>query len=108
MKTRGRDGWTRLSAPGDKLGTRWRHDASGIEVRHCGHPTANHPYYIAMDAFPRRCVMSFNGFGWATLIVALEVAERIHSGELQVTIDNCGDATARVPTMICDGREVCS
>lgn len=38
-------GWTRLSTPGDKLRSMWRHE-SGILVRHCGHPTAIRPYYL--------------------------------------------------------------
>jgi hypothetical protein len=41
-KTRGRDGWERLSGG---TGGKWRHLASGWIVRHCGHPTALWPYY---------------------------------------------------------------
>lgn len=42
---RAREGWERLSQPGDKCRAHWRHTASGWEVFHCGHPTANWPYY---------------------------------------------------------------
>jgi hypothetical protein len=41
---RARAGWERLSRPGDKCSGHWLH-VSGWEVRHCGHPTANWPYY---------------------------------------------------------------
>ncbi len=37
--------WVRLSLPGDKLRALWRHPATGWIIRHCGHPTANWPYY---------------------------------------------------------------
>jgi hypothetical protein len=40
-KPRGRKGWTRIAGG---CGGRWRHDASGWIVAHCGHPTALWPY----------------------------------------------------------------
>jgi len=39
-------GWTRVPATGDKCGARWIHSSSGWIVQHCGHPTANFPYYV--------------------------------------------------------------
>lgn len=45
-----RDGWTRAGTEG-KLGAIYTHDVSGWVIRHCGHPTANWPYYgISPDA----------------------------------------------------------
>ena len=43
--------WTRMSerrADGKyhTIDGRWVHDATGYYVLHCGHPTANYPYYI--------------------------------------------------------------
>jgi hypothetical protein len=38
--------WTRFPGPnGGGCGAQWRH-VSGHVVQHCGHPTANFPYYI--------------------------------------------------------------
>lgn len=37
-----RPGWVRLRGG---VGGRWRHEATGWEVRHCGHPTALWPYF---------------------------------------------------------------
>ena len=40
-----RTGWTRLSDPkAGKCAQRWRHDASGLELEHAGHPTALWPW----------------------------------------------------------------
>lgn len=48
--SRVRAGWERIVPPGarpdSKLDAIYRHVASGIEIRHCGHPTANFPYLI--------------------------------------------------------------
>ncbi len=43
---RSRPGWTQLRKPdpGSKGGV-WEHEESGWQVIHCGHPTANFPYY---------------------------------------------------------------
>jgi hypothetical protein len=35
--------WT---ATGESLRRIWTHTVSGYRVRHCGHPTAHHPYFI--------------------------------------------------------------
>ena len=29
----------------------WKHRATGVIVRHCGHPTALRPYYVPEDPF---------------------------------------------------------
>lgn len=53
--------WTRIR-PGY-----WRH-VSGWEARHCGHPTANWPYYLlAPDG---RMVVSEAGYGFKTIKLA--------------------------------------
>lgn len=65
--------WERLSAAGDKCSGHWRH-ASGWEVRHCGHPTANWPYY-AVD-MEGRMVLASNGRGFRTLDEAQAEVER--------------------------------
>ena len=94
-----RAGWTRLSAPGDKCRARWVHNASRWIVMHCGHPTANWPYYLAGDpvlAHGAELVVSFNGLGFQTLEAAMSVVERIVAGELTVTRERCEPGVARV------------
>lgn len=76
MKSRA--GWTRLSAPGDKVGATWRHDASGWLVRHCGHPTANWPYYAIDPAHgERRVVVSSGGLAFRRLADAVFAVEDV-------------------------------
>lgn len=91
-----REGWTRLSAPGHKLSACWRHDASGWEVRHCGHPTANWPYYAVDPAHQERATVTSSGHGFGSLLIACETVEAILRGELVATNERCGDRTRRV------------
>lgn len=91
-------GWTRLSAPGDKCGARWRHEASGWEVKHCGHPTANWPYHAADPEHPGRVVVSHNGKGFRKLLDAMAAVEDVLSGTLVATNERCGPSTRRVLT----------
>ena len=103
---RSRAGWTRLSWPGDKCGAHWRHDQSGYEVKHCGHPTALYPYTIHDPAFPLDIVMSHNGMGWAALEVALTVAEKLSWGRLLHTTDGVTGTNCRiVPGITCEGAD---
>lgn len=79
-----RAGWTRLSPTGAcKTVGRFRHDASGLVVRHCGHPTALWPYMI-LPADGGRAIVSWTGHGFKTLAVAMDVAERVARGGLSV------------------------
>lgn len=94
--SKGRDGWTRLSLPGDKLGAHWRHDASGWEVRHCSHPTSNYPYHGTDPSRPERVVVTHNGRGFDCLGTALAIVEAIVAGTLVATEDRCGPLTLRV------------
>lgn len=108
-KTRGgREGWTRMSAPGNKCGARWRHDTSGWLVRHCGHPTANWPYYATDPDDPEeRVVVTHNGKGWRRLAEAMETVEGVLSGRLVATNERCGPRTRRVlsPAELATERE---
>lgn len=94
----GRPGWRRLSAPGDKCGARWRHEASGWEVKHCGHPTANWPYHAADPEHPGRVVVTHNGKGFRKLVEAMQAVEDVLTGALVATNERCGPATRRVLT----------
>lgn len=91
-----RVGWIRLSIPGDKCGTHWRHVASGWEVMHCGHPTANWPYRLVDPSRPRHCTVSVDGHGFRRLDIAMDVVERVLRSELVVTTERCERHVARV------------
>lgn len=73
-------GWQRLSAPGDKCGAHWRHEASGWQVRHCGHPTANWPYYAIDPAHEECATVSANGRGFRSLKAAFAAVESVIDG----------------------------
>lgn len=97
---RERAGWSRISAPGDKCGALWRHDATGWRVKHCGHPTANWPYYGLDPADPEeRATVTHNGHGFRTLEVAFDCIEAVLRGELVATNNNCGPRTRRICTV---------
>lgn len=95
MRRRGRDGWERLSPPGPTCWGKFRHVASGFEVHHCGHPTANWPYLILAPKVPAALV-SFNGLGFESLVAAQATAERLASGDLRL-VRRAG--VPRVPVM---------
>lgn len=86
-------GWTRLH--GGKFG-HWRHDATGWEIQHCGHPTANWPFSLRDPRRPGLCIVSFNGNGFVHLAVGFQVVERILAGELGVTTARCVPGIGRV------------
>jgi len=96
VSRRSRPGWEK-ARPNVKgwdwiLPSRW-------EVRHCGHPTASWPFYLLAPggSLP---IVSFNGYGFAALAVAQEVAERLARGELAwETVDG----VALVPTVTATG-----
>ena len=91
-----REGWTRLSDPKKgKCEAHWQH-TSGWEIRHCGHPTANWPYYLQDPERQELCVMTHNGLGFATLKCAMLAVEEIAAGRAQATTDNCVGGVARV------------
>lgn len=73
---RQREGWRRLSRPGDKCSALWLHEDSGWRVRHCGHPTANYPYYAVDPERPREPV-GVHGRGFTSLLEACEGVEHI-------------------------------
>ena len=68
-----RAGWTRLSPRGALTCCgHFRHE-SGWEILHCGHPTANWPYYaVAPDG---RTWIAGNGHGFRTLAIAMAAVE---------------------------------
>lgn len=93
-----RPGWARLSPPGNKCATHWRHE-SGWEVRHCGHPTANYPYSATDPNDPEdRVCVTHNGKGFKTLAVAFDAIEGVLAGRLIATNERCGARTRRICT----------
>ena len=60
---------------------------NGYEVHHCGHQTANYPYYLVTPA--GLMVVSHNGHGFVRAAWAQEVAEGLASGRFTATNDGC-------------------
>lgn len=86
-----RAGWTRLSKPGDKCNATWLHDASGWLVRHCGHPTANWPYYAQDPAHGEaRVVVAQSGYAFRRLADALEAVEAVIEGRATIVFIGVG------------------
>jgi hypothetical protein len=87
--------WVRLSEPGDKLRALWFHRPSRWRVRHCGHPTANWPYYAESPEFPEM-VVTHNGRGWRTAELARAALDEVMAGTAVVTADRCVAGVRRV------------
>jgi hypothetical protein len=62
------EGAWRRGGPAGKLGAWYFHGPSGWTVHHCGHPTANFPYYILTKDGDR--VLAPNGRGFQRLEIA--------------------------------------
>jgi hypothetical protein len=62
-----------------KIGRFDRHDATGWEVHHCGHPTANWPWYAISPE--GESVASDGGYAWRKLDVARTHIEELVAGE---------------------------
>lgn len=66
--------WIRLGdIIGDPKFATHLHSASGWTVKHCGHPTANYPYYCVSPA--GRTLIAPNGRGFTLLKLAKAAAE---------------------------------
>jgi hypothetical protein len=76
--------WIHLSGPGEKCGGAWLHH-SGWEVHHCGHPTANWPYYLVSPKNRRRIVIAHSGRGFKTLAAAQTVVKGLVSGYFRLS-----------------------
>lgn len=97
------DRWVRESPAQGTVWTRWRDKLSGWKLQHCGHPTANWPYYLIDPDHPDKTTVSFNGFGFKTVAVCKEVIERLSAGELRTSDENCGATTRCVLGVTADG-----
>ena len=92
-----RSDWQRLSAPGDKCSAHWAHPNSGWEVLHCGHPTANWPYWLREpNRRDGRIVVSHNGRGFRTLADAFAAVNGVLDESLVVSDPHGDDAPLRI------------
>lgn len=83
-----RPGWERLSPPNNKIGAMWKH-SSGWTVEHCGHATANWPYFLIDPRRPDHTTVSFNGLGFKNLEAAMITVESLAAGLAKTTTENC-------------------
>lgn len=90
-----RRNWTRLSNPRDKCATHWEH-ASGWTLRHCGHPTANWPYYAISPEHPDDVVVTHNGLGFKTLAEGMRSIELVLAGRARFTDERCVAGVRRI------------
>lgn len=93
-----RSAWVRLPGRSGKLDARYLHTASGWIVRHCGHATANWPYYAVDPAHPDVPTVTHNGLGFQTIDRAFSAIEKVLRGELVATDVRCGHRTRRITT----------
>lgn len=76
---------------------------SGWEARHCGHPTANWPYWLLDPAHPDATTVSYSGHGFRNSGVAMDVVEAILAGRATTTDEDCADGVRRVPELTAGG-----
>ena len=86
--------WTRLGNPKYTCHGVFLH-SSGWMVKHCGHPTANWPYYIEQPG-RTETIVSFNGRGFRTAAIAKLVVEAVVAGQLTISTENCVPGIAAV------------
>jgi hypothetical protein len=89
-------GWRRLTPPGVKF-VELLHQ-SGWRVRHCGHPTANWPYYLSGPGMDE-CIVSWVGRGFRHLDAAQFAVEMILRGDTRV-VDGMVEHVSAIGTMI--------
>ena len=73
--------WERIPGPAE-LGSKGIihiHTPSRMQVHHCGHPTANFPYFI-LDIQNERRILAPNGRGFQRLNEAKQHVEHLHNG----------------------------
>ena len=77
--------------------------ASGWKITHCGHPTANWPYYLAA---PDRTetIVSHNGRGFVSIAICKDVVSKILAGEYKLTTENCCPNIATVENVTAFGE----
>jgi len=98
-------GWTRLHPPGSsKTAAAYQH-ASGWLLRHCGHMTANWPFYAEHPRWPGCTIVTHNGKGWRTIAEAFEDLLAVDEARKVCTDSRCVPGIRRV-TWASDDREL--
>ena len=87
--------WTAFR-PAIGKGAEYTHTPSGWKVKHCGHPTANWPYYLVDPAHPGTTTVTHNGRGWRGLDGAKAAVLGILDGSLVTTDEQCVPGVRRV------------
>lgn len=64
-------------------------------MAHCGHPTANWPYFLEHPDRPE-IIVAYSGHGFKTSTIARIVVERILAGELEISTIDCAPGIATV------------
>jgi hypothetical protein len=65
--------WEAADVARGKIWATYTHKPSGWTIHHCGHPTANFPYYILTPACER--ILAPNGRGFQRLSLAKQHTE---------------------------------
>jgi hypothetical protein len=77
--------------------------SSGWKITHCGHATANWPYYLtAPDRL--ECIVSHNGRGFKSREIAKDVVSKILAGEYKLTTEDCCPNIATVENVTAFGE----
>lgn len=79
-----------------KLTTEYHHE-SGWVIRHAGHATAIHPYYLQHPDHGDNVVVSWNGMGFSHLRAAMHAVEALSMGYYHASHDNTEPGTMRLP-----------
>lgn len=95
--------WERAASSANGKGHDWRHVPSGWVTRHCGHPTANWPYYVEHPDRPGVIVVSFNGLGWKTVAAARAAIVELHLGDDTMVLHHAQASAMCMLALTADG-----
>lgn len=90
--------WTRIDGGRSKTSAVYRHEPTGWLIRHCGHPTANWPYYLVDPAHPAAATMTHNGLGFRRVVDAQQAVDDVLAGRKVATASRCAPGVRRVTT----------
>lgn len=79
--------------------------ASGWQIHHCGHPTANWPYYLTAPG-GSEMIMSHNGRGFCTVAICKAVVAHLLIGTFTTTTENCEPGIATVRNVTAFGEQL--
>lgn len=76
---------------------------SGWQIVHCGHPTANWPYYLSAPD-RNETIVSFNGRGFRSVCICTHIIEQILAGTFRISVENCCSNIAIVENVTAFGE----